>query len=608
MPVVRRIAGRPGTLAPGPDPGDREDRPLTTPTPAPPVPRTAPPARRTPPPRARRTDRITELERVVNAIRQHESELQKPHVLGVRAGYKFKNGAITTTPAIVVLVDRKLDVAANDAIPPVVGGYVTDVAIADPFERLRLTRTSGEAAPVTVPAAPRLLIDELHGLESFEEAIPQFTYRPPPDGDLSSITGAMTIICHVSPDAGWKVLEPFLAATSREMVLGMYDFTAPHIYQAARAVLKKASVRWKQTLGPKESLPAEHDVDSTKADDLTEAQVNRGLNRVGGDRFDTAFAHVGSGRTFASAYHIKVAVRDGAAFWLSSGNWQSSNQPDIDFLETDADTSLIPRFNREWHMVVEHPALAKTFRLFLKHDFTTAQQPAPEAAAAAVLPDLLIPVDEFLLEERAPRQIEVFAPRKFVFSEQDPVTVQPILTPDNYLEHVLELLRRKPTKRLWFQNQSLNPILDPTEEFEEMLALLAGYSHDDALDARFIFRNIGPVRKKLESLQAAGFNMRRVRMQSGCHTKGLIIDSKTVLIGSHNCTNQGVQANRDASLLIRDAGIAKYYERVFEHDWEQLARETIREEATPIPAGLSGDEAALDGAYVRVPWSFLQED
>ena len=609
MPVVHGIAARPGTLAEGPDPGDREGRPQTPSTPAPRTERTEPPTRHTTDTRAEQKERVSELARVVDAVRQHESELRKPHVLGVRAGYKFKNGAITTTPAIVVLVDRKLDVAAADAIPPVVGGFVTDVAVADPFERLRLTRTDDEAAATAVPAPPRLLIDELHGLESFEEAIPQFTYTPPPDGDLSAVTGAMTITCHVSPDAGWKVLEPFLAATTREMWLGMYDFTAPHIYQAARAVLKKAAVRWTHTLGPKESLPGEEDVDSTKADDLTEAQVNRGLKRVGADRFDSAFAQVGAGRTFASAYHIKVAVRDGSAFWLSSGNWQSSNQPDIDFLETDADTSLIPRFNREWHMVVEHPALAKTFRLYLKHDFKTAQEPAPEAAPAAALPDLLIPVDEFLSEERAPLQIEVFAPRKFVFSEQNPVTVQPILTPDNYLEHVLDLLRRRPTKSLLFQNQSLNPILDPTEEFAEMLELLAKYSRDNSIDARFIFRNIGPVRKKLESLQAAGFNMQKVRMQAGCHTKGIIVDSKTVLIGSHNCTNQGVQANRDASLLIRDAGIAKYYERVFEHDWDQLAKETIREEATPIPAGSPGAEAAtLEGGYVRVPWSFLEED
>jgi len=32
----------------------------------------------------------------------------------------------------------------------------------------------------------------------------------------------------------------------------------------------------------------------------------------------------------ASSYHIKVAVRDDEAAWLSSGNWQSSNQPPAD--------------------------------------------------------------------------------------------------------------------------------------------------------------------------------------------------------------------------------------------------------------------------------------
>ena len=51
--------------------------------------------------------------------------------------------------------------------------------------------------------------------------------------------------------------------------------------------------------------------------------------------------------------------------------------------------------------------------------------------------------------------------------------------------------------------------------------------------------------------------------------------SEVVLLGSHNFTNQGVQVNRDASLLIKHAGIAQYYERVFLHDWEVLSRDTI---------------------------------
>ena len=54
------------------------------------------------------------------------------------------------------------------------------------------------------------------------------------------------------------------------------------------------------------------------------------MKRVATERFRSEFASIGSGGTFASAYHIKVAVRDHAAFWLSSGNWQSSNQPAID--------------------------------------------------------------------------------------------------------------------------------------------------------------------------------------------------------------------------------------------------------------------------------------
>jgi hypothetical protein len=555
--------------------------------------------------------RADELVRAIAAARRHRDELmQKRHVIGVRAGYKFTDGRIRPEPAVVVLVDQKVAIdslARRDRVPAVVDNVLTDVAPADTFERLARVR---EEAVAVLPRPPRLLIDELQTPdEALEEAVPVITYEPPPGADLDAVTGAMTVTCHVSPDAGWKVLEPFLSATENQICLGMYDFTAPHIYQAVRALLKRDQVTWRQTLGPKESLPGEDDVDSTKADDLTEEQVTRGLRRVARDRFESAFAHVGSGQTFASAYHIKVAVRDRKSFWLSSGNWQSSNQPDIDFLQPDADVGLIPRFNREWHVVVDHPALAKLFQVFLEHDFRTARAPVPEAVALEARPDLLIPVEEFLFEEERAAELEVFAPRKFVFTNAKPLTVQPILTPDNYTDIVLKLLRKRPQQRLYFQNQSLNPVKQPTPEFEELMQLLVDYSNDENLDVRLIFRNIGSVRKKLESLQAAGFNMKRVRMQSGCHTKGIVIDSKTVLIGSHNFTNQGVLVNRDASLLITNEEIAGYFERVFLHDWTRLSRETIREEAVAIPLGAPGAEAVADpDAYVRVPWTFLSED
>jgi hypothetical protein len=510
-----------------------------------------------------------------------------------------------------VLVERKIkELPPQERIPDVLDGILTDVAPADPFERVRY-RIADEAVP-PMPKQPRLLIDELQGVaDELEETIPITTYGPPPSGDLSPITGAMTITCHVSPDSGWNILEPFLMSTEEQICLGMYDFTAPHIYRTVRTLLKNEAVSWKQTLGPNESLPKENDVDSPKADDLTEAEITRGLRRVGGDRFESVIAHVGSGLTFASAYHIKVAVRDRKSVWLSSGNWQSSNQPNLDFLTSNADVSLITRFNREWHVVVDNATLAKAFQVFLEHDFKTAKVLVPEAATVPAMgPDLLIPTDEFFRDETESRNLEVFAPRKFVFTHDRPLTIQPILTPDNYVEQVLSLLRRKPKHRLYFQNQSLNPVKKPTPEFEELMQLLVDYSNDASLDVRIIFRNIGSVRRKLESLQAAGFNMQRVRMQAGCHTKGIVIDSKIVLLGSHNFTNQGVLVNRDASLLIRHSEIAKYYERVFLHDWEQLSRDTLREEAIPLVVENPGAEAAIsDGKdYVRVPWSFIEDD
>jgi phosphatidylserine/phosphatidylglycerophosphate/cardiolipin synthase-like enzyme len=137
--------------------------------------------------------------------------------------------------------------------------------------------------------------------------------------------------------------------------------------------------------------------------------------------------------------------------------------------------------------------------------------------------------------------------------------------------------------------------------------LLAGYSQDPALDVRIIIRNIGDIRKTLESIKVAGFDMARVKVQVDCHTKGIVIDSETVLLGSHNWTDQGVQVNRDASLLIRRPEIARYYERVFLHDWERLARFRIDESAMPVPpvAGIglaAGFEPSSPRAR-RIAWS-----
>jgi phosphatidylserine/phosphatidylglycerophosphate/cardiolipin synthase-like enzyme len=59
----------------------------------------------------------------------------------------------------------------------------------------------------------------------------------------------------------------------------------------------------------------------------------------------------------------------------------------------------------------------------------------------------------------------------------------------------------------------------------------------------------------------------RLRVIENHHTKGMIVDGRRVLLGSHNWSKPGVTLNRDASLLFDDTEVAEYYTEAFEIDW-----------------------------------------
>jgi hypothetical protein len=73
----------------------------------------------------------------------------------------------------------------------------------------------------------------------------------------------------------------------------------------------------------------------------TKTQVLKPLDKEMTNRFEHTWATFKTGARpdglWANAYHIKVAVRDGRAGWLSSGNWQSSNQPNVHLFGDGAD-------------------------------------------------------------------------------------------------------------------------------------------------------------------------------------------------------------------------------------------------------------------------------
>jgi V8-like Glu-specific endopeptidase len=504
----------------------------------------------------------------------------RSNVLGVRLGYVFKDGRITRDRALVVTVRRKkspaeLSEAGIEELPTTFGGL--KVQVSDPTISEMIIAEKGFAAR----EALGLNVDALAA---------EITYRPPARPGLRPFRGRMKVTAHVSPDAGWSQLKGFLGATSRTLTVGMYDFGARHIAEAiADAGSKRGFRTMTLTLQPGQSVGS-----GTKADDLTDKEAVEELRAALGRKFKNAWVKIGLVNGWvASSYHIKVAVRDREAFWLSSGNWQSSNQPDADPLKKPWSRSWLSRYNREWHAIVEHPGLAADLERYLIHDFDN--NVGVGAEEALILPDILVPDEMFM-----PTATERAAPFKYFepLSETRVFEVQPLLTPDNYHEHVLELINDA-NEEVLIHNQTFNAPKPNHTKLQELLSAVLAKQRA-GVDVKIVFRIFmkADARRNLEALQDFGFNMDSIKVQKNLHTKGIIVDRRRVLIGSQNFSEQGVSLNRDASLLFDDAKLAGYFADIFEHDWNGLASDSI----DIVPSGAKLAPAGEEGAagYTKI--------
>jgi phosphatidylserine/phosphatidylglycerophosphate/cardiolipin synthase-like enzyme len=372
--------------------------------------------------------------------------------------------------------------------------------------------------------------------------------------------------------------------------VGMYDFGARHIAEAIETVGRKRGFKtFTLTLQPGQSVGK-----GTKADDLTDKEVVEELQDALGKKFKNAWVKIGLVNGWvASSYHIKVAVRDKSAFWLSSGNWQSSNQPDADPLKKPWDRSWLSKYNREWHAIVEHAGLAADYEKYLLHDFRNNVKVGSEEAL--VLPDILLP-DEVFMPSAAERAVpfKYFEP----FSDTRVFDVQPLLTPDNYHEHALALINSA-QEELLIQNQTFNAPKPDHKQLRELLSAVLS-KQKAGVKVRIIFRIImkADARKNLEALQEFGFDMDNIKVQKNCHTKGIIVDRQRIMLGSQNLSEQGVSLNRDASLVFEDPKLAAYFAEIFDHDWNSLASDSI--DTVPSGAELATSAEATMTGFTKI--------
>lgn len=557
-------------------------------------------------------------------IRSNLARLRKPGVLTVRPGYEIAGHQLTGKSAVVATVHtKKKDLPKSDMLPDRIGNVPVDVREATPHQRLRAqdpaaaTLTQTYARPEDQePTWPlerempsgKLLTDSQSDTQknlkahraqqpATDRALqahakkPQIPYVPAPGVSLDPVVTTTTIIAHVSPDAGLVTLQNFLGGTKSSLVVGMYDFTSGTILQTFLKDLT-GSKTLQMVLDNPAPNPTRDQTDMQTVDELDSQLGKRAAIARALVRSDSYAAEW----MFPSAYHIKVIVRDGTAMWLSSGNLNNSNQPNL--------ASPPHTEDRDWHVIIEDAGLAKTFAAFLDQDYASAKAhpaAAPDDTAAAVRdanaklaaqanppPPPLKQVTQSL---RPPAAGGVAAQ---TFSNVK-VKITPLLTPDTisgsnpkkgqYLANITNLVLNAHQK-LYIQLQYIESS-SGSGDYDALLRAIAARIAA-GVDVRLI-ENGEYGEKWGEKMKQAGVDLTaNIRMQPNVHNKGFVVDSQIVVVSSQNFSPAGVEQNRDAGVIIEHAEIAQYFEKVFLSDWNNKSKPFVAGSSTRLAKGRTG--------------------
>ncbi|WBV51982.1 phospholipase D-like domain-containing protein [Chryseobacterium gambrini] len=486
---------------------------------------------------------------------------RKQGIISVDKGYRFKRGWITDERVIVVEVQEKQnfpDVKASGKklIPQEFLGVGVDVRTASLFDQL-------DFMGINIPQL---------------ETVPKpGVYKEPPYLKLDPITEKVKAIFHVSPDSGWPNLRDFFSRIKKNLIATIYEWDAQHISDALFQAIN----------------PDNRCLKMVTQKPGTQKAVQEMQQKLG-KKFEHVWASVGSGKIVPSAYHIKVASRDGEEFWLSSGNWKDSNQADINpAAEHSTYITPIRKYNREWHVIIENEKLAKLFQNYIEWDFKEASRLPLEEAPTQ--PEIYLFVPETAYERELERRelAQYFEPLII----EKTLNIQPLLTPDRdsrgnriFIDFATDLIDSAKST-IDIENQSFSLLEDNEPQYEKFFNVLLR-KQNEGVNIRIIFRDPrefasgtkveAALQKQLDRIKEFGLNTDNIKVQRKCHTKAIIIDSEipenaAVLFGSHNLTTSGALYNRDASLIIKDSEVANYFQKIFNFDWEVVARQSVEE-------------------------------
>lgn len=480
------------------------------------------------------------------AVQLHREHSAEP-IFKVWAGFKIEDGKLTDVECLVVWVHPDKTEAVRKVLPATFANFPVEVRPAPASEMMA-------ASGLTTEAASSISYND--------------TERVGPGFSFDWVDEEMSLTLHVGPERSWVVLSEFLKDAKKELVSSMYEFHAAHIAKGIEEPLNGGAslklVLARQSRDPKNNKIEAGDFDRSETFERWEQTFKK--------KFDCVFVPLGATGLVASAYHIKVTVADRSKVWLSSGNWKRTSQPLIPDASLNDPKVTSKAGNREWHVVLQNKTLAERFRNHIRADFERSLELGGEAEGVAEEPLVDVPMTFLEGVELEAAATKVLEPLQL----SRRIRVKPLLTPDKsgavFSKAVLRLIRSAETQLL-FQNQYVSMKGADSGFFKQLVDALAEKAQE-LDDFRMILRRENDALQfDLSQLKRRGIDVEnQVKLLSNTHTKGIVVDGKQVLIGSHNWSSLGVTLNRDASLIFDDKEVAAYYTEAFEIDWNRSSK------------------------------------
>ena len=336
----------------------------------------------------------------------------------------------------------------------------------------------------------------------------------------------MNVTTFVSPDGSHDVLWHFLNSAKESIYVEIYGINNPYILDLFHELYaSKPTLDVKFLLGDT-SLGYYSQNDNAAYNLTTLGYPVRWTS-------ETEFVYA----------HQKFVIIDNKTTIVQSGNWAKTSFPE--------DGKIA---NREWNIAMTDTVVTAYYRNVFDYDWGNGRDYDSVADGIGT---------PFTYTESGSSYTRPFAvPGEFA----GPMNVTPIFSPDTSLQGILYCINAAqvsldiqiPYFTNWNQTGSVEQILD---------AIIA--ARNRGVTVRVI------IEEKYDYMEVAQlFHEHNIQLVvqdptwfAELHNKGIIVDGRIVLVSSINYSDNSIEDNREAGVIIENEDIAQWYLEVFDFDW-----------------------------------------